>query len=462
MLIAAAIGILWGAVIGPQILLSPSTFVFLSWLLPAAGMLTVLAAAGFGRVKITATVGILFILPMAIGWGAIHSPPLFLSKNTTATVLWSRGCGYIADDILVDAGNQIFTAHGTATVNDYVVLAQNFYILGAPNVIATGVNGELGPWCALGEALRRAAQVRIMRFPVDVAGWLRGFVIGDKSSLEHRMINDFRDLGILHVLILSGGHLAVAAALFLGLVRIFMLAPYVARKITIKTWYKYWLISSLLSVIALFAFCLMVGFSQSVQRAFFAVFVASLMSMLGFARSAKSRILSTFILQAIFFPVNLLSLSMLLSWSGSLLLMGFFESTYLKGILWSLLQVFKIQLLFFGTSLIFFGSVGVLSPLVNLLGQFVFGLLLPVNILAIVVSSSGLDQLIVLVNRKVLEFVVDFSVYQSELPISFITIPENFTMSAPAGRCLMFVLMMIFFSFSGVRQRIRKAKRHTL
>jgi predicted membrane metal-binding protein len=375
-------------------------------------------------------------------------------------VLWSRGCGFAADDIVVEAGDQIFSAHGVALEGDYVELAQNFQNVGPPVVAATGLIGESGSWCALGAAMRQMAERRIVRFPADIAGWFRGFVIGDKSSIERQMMTDFRDVGLLHVLVLSGGHLSVAAALILGVMRIFLLLPYIARKITMNTWIKYWAISSLFSVVCLFIFCLMVGFSQSVQRAFFAVIVASLLSMLGIAKSPKSRIYFTFFFQAIFFPVNLLSPSMLLSWSGSLLLMGFFESTYLKGFAWSLLQLFKIQLLFFATSLIFFGSVGVLSPVVNLLGQFVFGLLLPLDILVIGLSFSRLDDLAVWINRKVLVYVTESSLYQTELPISFITIPDNFTISAPAGRCLMFVLMITFFSFSGVRQRIRKPKRH--
>ncbi len=426
------------------------------------GALIVLAATGFGRIKITAIVSSILTLPLAVGWGAIHSPPQFLLKNVTASVVWSRGCGFIADDIIVEAGGQISAAHGMAVLGDYIELAPKFQNLGVQSVLVTGVKGESGQGCALGEVLRGATESRIMRFPTDVASWFRGFVIGNKDSIDRQMMSDFRDVGLLHVLILSGGNLSVAAALFLGLIRIFLLVPYVARKITVRIWFKYWAITSFLSVIALFVFCLMVGFSQSVQRAFFAVFVASLLSMLGFARSTKSRILVTFFLQALFFPVNVLSPSMLLSWSGSLLLMGFFESTYLKGFVWTVLQVFKIQLLFFATSLIFFGSVGVLSPFVNLLGQFVFGLLLPLDIVTIGVAFPWVDDVVVMINRKVLELVAQVSVYQGELPISFITIPDNFTMSAPAGRCLMFVLMAMFFSFTGVRQRIRKAKRHTV
>lgn len=460
MLIASVVGILWGAVIGPRFSFSVSSFLWLRWLLPFAGFLIGIAATGYRRFKISSNASIVLILPVAIGWGAVFSPPPLLLKSVTATVLWSRGCGFVADDILVEAGNEIFVAHGMALENDYVELTQNFHNVGPPAVAATGVNAESGPWCALGSSMRHEAEQRIVRFPSDVAGWFRGFVIGDKSSIDRQMMTDFRDVGILHVLVLSGGHLSVAAALILGLARIFLLLPYIARKITMNTWFKCWAISSLLSMVCLLIFCLMVGFSQSVQRAFFAALVASVLSMLGIAKSPKSRIFFTFFFQAAFFPVNLLSQSMFLSWSGSLLLMGFFESTYLKGFAWSLLQLFKIQLLFFATSLIFFGSVGVLSPVVNLLGQFAFGILLPLDILVISLARSPLDDLIVWINRKVLIYVSASSLYQSQLPISFITIPDNFTISAPAGRFLMFALMITFFSFSGVRQRIRKAKRH--
>jgi predicted membrane metal-binding protein len=458
MLVAAVVGILWGAVLGPYLSLSFRVFDILRWLLPSLGGIIALFAVGIFRVRLPSRTAVLAVLPVAVAWGAIYSPPPLIFRKVVATVVWSRGCGSVADDVIIEAEGRIFTAHGTPLLGDFVRVGHNVQALGPPAISLVGEKGVVGPWCSIGDSLRRAAQDQTQRFPRDVAGWFRGFVIGDKSALEPRMVTEFKDVGLLHVLILSGGHLSVAAALFLWVARIILLVPYVARKITIKIWLKYWSISGFFALVSLFLFCLMVGFSQSVQRAFFAVVVSSLLSMLGFAKSTKSRILMTFFWQVVFFPVNILSPSMLLSWSGSLLLMGFFESTYLKGFVWSFLQVLKIQLLFFGTSLVFFGSVGVLSPLVNLAGQFVFGILLPMNIVAIGLSITWLDHFTVLANRLVLDGMDRIAAYQSDLPVSFISIPESATVNGPVGRCLVVAFMMLFFSFAGVRQKVRNSR----
>jgi hypothetical protein len=184
--------------------------------------------------------------------------------------------------------------------------------------------------------------------------------------------------------------------------------------------------------------------------------VAFLLPALGLAPSVKSRVLVTFFLQAIFFPVNILSMSMILSWSGSLLLMAFFESTYLKGWLWSLIQTLKIQILFFGMSLFFFGTVGVLSPLANLLGQFVFGALLPVDIVAIVSPFPWLDDVTILLNRAALSGVNWLAMAQRVLPVAFISVPADFTVDHVAGRCVVVVAMSLFFSLCGVRKKNRR------
>ena len=227
-----------------------------------------------------------------------------------------------------------------------------------------------------------------------------------------------------------------------------------------NTWFKCWAISSLLSMVCLLIFCLMVGFSQSVQRAFFAALVASVLSMLGIAKSPKSRIFFTFFFSGGIFSGQFVISEHVFVVEWFVIANGIFRVDLLEGICMVIVTTIQDSVAFFATSLIFFGSVGVLSPVVNLLGQFAFGILLPLDILVISLACSPLDDLIVWINRKVLIYVSASSLYQSQLPISFITIPDNFTISAPAGRFLTFALMITFFSFSGVRQRIRKAKRH--
>ena len=456
MLVASVIGLLWGAMLGPRFSVGLFLFDAIRVVIPIMAALLIGA-----RIKCAGVIRMSWAwgpaaLLLAFVWGFAHSPQSLMGDNSVATVRWAAGCGVSNDELIVERGGRVYSARGAAMTDDLVALRPGLAAMNRPVVYVTGPAGRPAQICSLASAVREWVQYKILRFPPDVAAWLGAFVTGEQAFIGKDIARTFKDVGLLHVLVLSGGHLSVVSAVFLMLMRICLLIPFVTRHITMTLWVRVWTVTNLAVMVALFVFCLMVGFSQSIQRAFFGAAVVCLLPTLGLAPSVKSRVLATFFLQAVFFPVNLLSLSMILSWSGSLLLMAFFESTYLKSWFWVLMQTLKIQILFFGMSLLFFGSVGVLSPLANLAGQFVFGALLPINIVAIASPFLWLDALVVVLNRAALSGVNWLALAQRMLPVGFIVIPREFTIDHVVGRCLVVVAMSLFFSFCGRREQKRR------
>ncbi len=105
-------------------------------------------------------------------------------------------------------------------------------------------------------------------FPEPHGGLLKGMLLGIKDALPERLADDFRDSGLVHVVVLSGFNLTVVALAFMWLVE---RIPRVTKKARI-----------IVGMVGILLFATMVGFSATVIR-------ASAMAIIGFVAQLLRR-----------------------------------------------------------------------------------------------------------------------------------------------------------------------------
>lgn len=448
MLILPVLGFLTGVVLGD--VASIPRFVFYSIRAIVAGFIPLLVWLYF-RKKRRRIVSVI-ATGLALIWGFVHNPSRDVSPYSTGKVILSSGCGVRNDEILVDVDGWIYRAQGRVLVGDLVEF-------NGSRTLRSALAGEVffqkrSPflWCRVGFLIHSHFDYRIRKFPPDIAAWLRAFVLGEQTKIPPDLLESFRALGLLHLLVLSGGHLSVVAALLSISLRLPWHVGYVFGRLSAVSWVKVTSNSQVMTVLLVFVYCAAAGFSQSLQRALLCFVSQVLPPMLGVSQSAQGRILLAIVLQALFFPVNFLSVSLLMSWCGVLLLTCFLESSFRKSYLRVLIDAVLLQAVFFIFSLIFFGRVGLLAIPANLIFQFVFSVLLPLDIAVLTLPLYSIDSKLTELNRMTLEWIQFFSNLQSHLSLSEITIADSLTVNQLVGRALVAVLMIALFVLIRWRQ----------
>lgn len=388
----------------------------------------------------------------AFVWGFAHNPSLPTQTIESAQVVWAGGCGVMGDDLIIKVGYSLFRANGQALSGDIVRVTPTNRKFGGTRLQVVQRNGRRSTICSVGLLVKNQLDRRSEAFPGEVAGWLQAFVVGDQKNLAPTLRKSFQDLGLLHLLVLSGGHITVLGVLLNALIRAPWLFRYLMARLAIDSWIRVCSVSNVLTAILLCVYCAAAGFSQSLQRAYLSFFIVHILPMIGIEQTMKRRILAVLIVQAAIFPVNFLSLSMMMSWGGVLILSAFMESSYLKPLWQTLALAFQIQVIFFAASLIFFGKAGILSIPCNLIFQMVFSILLPIDIFAMFLPTNALDVHVVSLNRFVLEGISSLAKFQGYLPVQEITISRNYTLAAPMGRGLAMTTLVALFMFAGLRR----------
>jgi hypothetical protein len=394
-----------------------------------------------------------FCAVAAFFWGLVHNPPPVPLGEQIGQIIWTSGCSLQDDDLLVQVNGWVYRAKGRGAVDARVALhGKNL----TPFVLDDWRQPLLrsrSAWCKIGMLVRSKLHARIKTLEPDVAGWLRAFVLGEKFSVAPVILEAFRAVGLLHLLVLSGGHLSVIATVVLVALRLPWHIFYMRGQLPALQWLRVTSFSQPLTLLVLFIYCAATGFSQSMQRAALCFGVSMIPPMLGLSMPAQSRILLAIILQAIFFPTNFLSFSMLMSWCGVLLLTAFVESTFLKSYWAILIDAVLVQAAFFIFSLLFFGQVGILAIPANLIFQLIFSILLPFDLIALALPSMVSNGLMLAINRLVLGWIERLAVIQDALPLPVITVPQSMTVTHPGGRVLLPILLVGLFVMIGCRQK---------
>jgi competence protein ComEC len=245
-------------------------------------------------------------------------------------------------------------------------------------------------------------------------------VIGDKSRLDPSLREAFQATGVAHLMAISGLHIGLVFAATLVGYR--LLSWPVARWHTVIPRQTVALVPALIMSII---YAALAGFAVSTQRALLMLMVYCLCQL-----SARPQSL---------LRVLLIAVALLLVWDvNSILDMGFWLSCGAVVIIAMAsagvhqLRLVRVQLaLWVGMlplSLLFFGQVSIVSPLVNLLAVPLFCVvLIPATLLANLLLTIGLGVIAQPVLKGLVEvygFVADSLIAISELKLAAVPIPS--------------------------------------
>ncbi len=161
--------------------------------------------------------------------------------------------------------------------------------------------------------------------PKDTSRVALALVIGEQSAIDNKILQDYRDTGLAHILSVSGMHMSVLAFLVFGIFRTgFALFP------TFATYYDIKKISAFLALSVAFFYLMISGMAIPAQRSFIMVFVVFFAILIGRkAISLRSVAVAGIMILAIS-PQSLLNAGFQMSFAAVAALIAFYEYFYVK------------------------------------------------------------------------------------------------------------------------------------
>lgn len=374
-------------------------------------------------------------------WMVLHSPPLAsYSLEREFYVAASNGCGLVADHVLVTDGQSLWREKSRALKGDTILVVKNksgtsSYFRENPSVLAPEVSTS--SFCRFSSWLREYLLGRFDSWPNAERTWLSSFVLGADLQIDGVTGKALRDLSLLHIVVLSGGHLAVIFAFFMTFFAIIPCVFYVFRSVSMSTWPHIWTTVLVFAFVLTSLFAFAAGLSQSIQRALLMFVLLTLSKLFFGGLTTWTRLSLVWVIQGVIFPIHFYSLSTFLTWTGSVILHVHSTSRFGQSIWFSLRQDIKIQLIFSVLTFFVFGRVGLVGIIANLILMPIFSLALIANLsLFIWTAESALAQWIVLAQMQILELVRRLSALQAEYSFLSIYCPDFLKWSEPAGQIL--------------------------
>ena len=226
---------------------------------------------------------------------------------------------------------------------------------------------------------------------------IAALMIGDKSHFSNQQQLTFQKTGISHLMAISGLHIGLAFMVTIWLLK-WVLFP-VAQLFNWVPRQKLVLIPALFVALSYSA---LAGFAISTQRALIMLCLFVLARFCARELSLLKVLLMTVVVIFVVDPLSILDVGFWLSCSAVLVIGLAAQYQNLKKIqdseLHNNLSLIKLQpLLWIGmlpVTLLFFGKISLLSPIINLLMVPLFcGVLIPITLFALVLYLIGLNQL---------------------------------------------------------------------
>ncbi|MFC9710431.1 ComEC/Rec2 family competence protein [Paenibacillus sp. NPDC056933] len=215
-------------------------------------------------------------------------------------------------------------------------------------------------------------------FPEPHGGYMKGLIIGMASDIDPDTYGQFSQLGLTHILAISGTHVAV----------------YVASLLLLLSWLRLTRETSLTIVLLLIpAYVLLSGGSPSVIRAGIMSMIGLYMARRGLARDGLQMISAAALLMMWWNPYFLLSVSFQLSFlvtAGLMIYMPLINrlfSSWPKALAATASVTVTAQLISFPVTILYFNQFSLLSFVANfLLVSLISAIVLPLGTIALIVS----------------------------------------------------------------------------
>jgi hypothetical protein len=292
-----------GALIGPVFVLGIQQWFY------ARGM--ILAIIG-GLIGARTFLGHWFIAVFSVSiivWVGIHHPAQAPDKNAYYKVLHRVGTSF--NSVVVGSSyGFVYRANGNARLGDLVKVRCRHQITMNDRRICFTQSSK-----PLSESLPPVLEERLRRTGPLLSAWLGATLFGKTTEIGFRRKQSFKQTGLLHLLVVSGSHISLVAALFFRI----LLAPVwflnLLRLTPTVCWQYCYYGARIASIGFVWWYASLTGLACPAQR-------AAICYSLKVVGVWRQRILVGVCLQALLFPCGWFSISNAMSWAAFLLLQG--------------------------------------------------------------------------------------------------------------------------------------------
>jgi len=338
--------------------------------------------AGFERNLLIASFGAI--------WGSAHSAPQYIGPCVVHQDVRINPLQFDRGPAIVLVGGKIFEAKTTDKANS----------IGARNAGTALLDNRviaLNCASASGESIGNAFRQKVLDSYVErggasqILGWTEAVVFGSQKNLPMRYATAFKRTGLIHLLVVSGLHVALVAGFLISILRFPFQIAYAWTLLTPRIWNTILILTEVVAAILIVLYVLLIGAPQAAQRAgmFFLVWILG-KNIFGVRRSLD-RFGACMVIQSILFPIGFLSSGNIMSWSVTLFLVARHSQSNERQSLFAALFDWRLQLKIMCLCGVVFSEVSLLSLPANLVLAPGFGMTLYLTIINLVVPHPHLS-----------------------------------------------------------------------
>lgn len=168
----------------------------------------------------------------------------------------------------------------------------------------------------IAEDFATTARNFFLNWDPEFGAWYLRFAFGLPVDTGTDWTGIYQDLGLLHVLVVSGAHFSFLGLLGQALVEGPGRIAYALRLCSFSVWLGWTTAARIFLTVIITLFALLVGFNPPCQRSWISLLLRLWLPIIGVPTSDATQDRLVFAMQAFCFPASFLSLSNALSWSA--------------------------------------------------------------------------------------------------------------------------------------------------